>query len=562
MREAVVVTKHKDGQGVMQQTPRKYRCDVAALGLGVMIGLFVAGVARAQTTAAVEAGNALYTQRCAHCHGESGDGKGVATEVVYPLPRDFTSGLYKFRTRHETTDGNKMPADEDIARSIREGLPGTSMPGWANVFTAQQIGQLVQYIKTFADVFQEDTPGAPINFGNEVASSPESIAKGKELFVKTFECHTCHGTSGRGNGPRALEGLEDDWGNRIWPANLMKPWTYRGGHGRRDIFRNIVMGITGTPMPAFADPDPFGLADITDAQEKKEVEAQARALREDFWHTVNYVQSLWTAPEEPQAKSVLVAKRLQGPLPTSPDAPEWQDVPVNYYPLVGQVVEDPRLFAPMIVGVEIQAVHNDKEIAFRLVWDDRTESKPGGEGEKQTYVDAIALQFPATPLQGSERPYFLMGDSAHPTDLWYWRNDPGTTVLVQTTGYKSFQPGEDQGGITSHGAMDQEGGGHYRVVMQRALKTHNPDKEMQFTVGAFQPFTVTAWDGDNGEQGGGKRTIMAWYNLYLEPEPSKAPIYLTVAGIVIGLALQFSALYATQKNHGAHGTQGQEQGRS
>jgi hypothetical protein len=29
----------------------------------------------------------------------------------------------------------------------------------------------------------------------------------------------------------------------------------------------------------------------------------------------------------------------------------------------------------MIVGVEIQALHNGKEIA-RVLWDDRTESKP------------------------------------------------------------------------------------------------------------------------------------------------------------------------------------------
>jgi hypothetical protein len=110
--------------------------------------------------------------------------------------------------------------------------------------------------------------------------------------------------------------------------------------------------------------------------------------------------------------------------------------------------------------------------------------------------------------------------------------------------------------------MDKDGGGQYRVVMRRALKTQNSAKEMQFAVGAFQPFSLTAWDGDNGEHGGGKRTVMAWYNLYLEPEPSRTPIYLTVAGIVVGLVVQFSALYMTQKNHGTRGTEGQEQGRS
>ena len=90
--------------------------------------------------------------------------------------------------------------------------------------------------------------------------------------------------------------------------------------------------------------------------------------------------------------------------------------------------------------------------------------------------------------------------------------------------------------------------------MQRALRTKNADKEVQFHVGTFLPFSMTAWDGSNGEQGGGKRTVTAWYNLYLEPEPSKAPIYLWLVGIVVGVVLQFSAFYVTRKNHGQSNT--------
>ena len=247
--------------------------------------------------------------RCQHCHGESGDGKGVSAAVVYPKPRDFTSGIYKFRTRHETINGNKMPGDEDIFRSINDGLHGTSMPGWSGFYTKQQIGAAGAYIKTFAPVFKEDKAGAALDFSGEIPASPASIAKGKEHFEKTFECHTCHGIAGRGNGQQALDGLKDDWGERIWPANLTKPWTYRGGHTRRDIFRNIALGITGTPMPAFADPDPMAAArEATDPQRKKDAEALAREVRENIWHTVNYVQSLWTYPEEPEAKSVLTAQ--------------------------------------------------------------------------------------------------------------------------------------------------------------------------------------------------------------------------------------------------------------
>jgi DMSO reductase family type II enzyme heme b subunit len=508
-------------------------------GAGIALGFALVGwlwsLAAAQTgitpsEADLEAGKRIYVERCAHCHGEAGDGKGVAAPVVYPKPRDFTSGTYKFRTRHETDQGGKLPADEDIFRSISEGLHGTSMPGWSTVFPKQQIWQLVHYIKTFASAFADDKPGTKLDFSGEVPSSAASLAEGKEHFDKTFECYTCHGAAGRGNGQQALDGLQDDWGDRIWPANLTRPWTYRGGHTRQDIFRNIALGISGTPMPAFGDPGPID-----------------PEIRESIWHTVNYVQSLWTHPEEPEVKSVLIASRVEGPLPISPDDPAWKKAArANYYPLVGQVVEEPRLFTPMVVGVEVQAVHNGKEIAFRLVWDDRTESKPGAGGDAETYVDGIALQFPSQPAEGMERPYFLMGDESRPTDLWYWRNDPGTAVRVQTTGSRSFQPGEETHGLHGQGLFDN---GQYRLVMKRALQTKEATKETQFTIGAFLPFAITAWDGSNGEHGGGRRTVTAWYNLYIQPEASRAPLYWLLGGIFVGLVIEFSALYVTRRNH-------------
>src|SRR5262249_9782525 len=131
------------------------------------------------------AGKPLYMERCAHCHGETGDGKGVSASVVYPKPRDFTSGTYKFRTRHESPQGGKLPEDEDIFRSISEGLHGTSMPAWNTFFNKQQIWQLTQYIKTFSSSFKDDKPGPKLDFGGEIPSSPASIAKGKEHFEKT-----------------------------------------------------------------------------------------------------------------------------------------------------------------------------------------------------------------------------------------------------------------------------------------------------------------------------------------------------------------------------------------
>ena len=89
------------------------------VGLWMLIALLAAPLVNAQPTEAdLEAGEQVYLQRCAHCHGVDGDGVGASTDVVYPKPRDFTSGVYKFRTHHETEEGNWLASDADIARSI------------------------------------------------------------------------------------------------------------------------------------------------------------------------------------------------------------------------------------------------------------------------------------------------------------------------------------------------------------------------------------------------------------------------------------------------------------
>ena len=115
--------------------------------------------------------------------------------------------------------------------------------------------------------------------------------------------------------------------------------------------------------------------------------------------------------------------------------------------------------------------------------------------------------------------------------------------------FESFQPGDNPGALRTQGVIDN---GQYRVVLQRTLRTKNAGQEGQFAVreGQFLPFSITTSDGSNGE-GGGKRTVMAWYNLYLEPGTHRRPRCISGShGIVVGVILQFSAYYVTRKNHG------------
>ena len=147
------------------------------------------------------------------------DGIGVPR---MPAPRDFTRGLYKIRTT-----ASKAPSDQDLFRIITDGMPGTSMPSWA-VLPDKERWNLVAYLKTLAPEAFKEAP-KKLELPKEVASSEASIKRGKEMF-EAIECHKCHGTDGRADGPSRPE-LKDEWGHPIAPANLTKRWTFRGGPG-------------------------------------------------------------------------------------------------------------------------------------------------------------------------------------------------------------------------------------------------------------------------------------------------------------------------------------------
>ncbi|WP_419611523.1 c-type cytochrome [Thiolapillus sp.] len=127
----------------------------------------------------------------------------------------------------------------------------------------------------------------PLN--GQIAYSEEPIEKGKAAFRKS--CSECHGMDGRGN-IRSGKKLEDDWGNRIWPRDLTKPWTWRATQSldttekERDetvkaIYTRLSIGIPGTPMPA---------------HRAVEEGNQDPVILEDRWHIANYVYTACGKP--------------------------------------------------------------------------------------------------------------------------------------------------------------------------------------------------------------------------------------------------------------------------
>lgn len=227
-------------------------------------------------------GRDVYQRQCQGCHGVTGDGQGPAAQYLNPPPRDYRLGRFKFTS---TPRGSK-PRREDLARIIRRGAKGTSMPSF-RWMPAEEMDSVIDYVILLSsrgeleyrlmkiseqELGEEDNidpflvaENAQLiaasweNAASQIVqpltaptpNSPESIEAGARAFVQ-LNCFKCHGPDGRGN--KAQDVGKDDWGRVAYAADLTAG-TLHGGRRPVDIYRRIYSGINGTPMPAFAQPD-------------------------------------------------------------------------------------------------------------------------------------------------------------------------------------------------------------------------------------------------------------------------------------------------------------------
>ncbi|VAW10111.1 hypothetical protein MNBD_ALPHA09-1106 [hydrothermal vent metagenome] len=481
-------------------------------------------------TGDADRGEAIYEKRCLQCHGEEGDGLGPAAERLNPPPRDFTLGLYKFKTSAFDED---LPNDADLMRMVRDGMPGTSMPGWSDMLSEKDMADVIAYIKVFADL--EGQPETQVDYGTQVPTSDESIAAGKILFEEGDRCTECHGVEGKGD---AIKKLKNDNGERTWPRNLTKPWTYRSGADPKDIFTRISTGIPTTQMPSFADPKSKKMLSI-----------------EERWNVANYVASMTGIGKVVRPENTVIqAARVEGTLPTSPDDEVWATAPPSTFIMVPQIVGKERFFLTANDTVSVRALYDNEKIAIHLEWDDRTKSIPGDPkaasiADENLGEDAIAIQFPRKIPKGMEKPYFLMGNTVKPVNLWRWSSgttkEPQTAALIDAMGINDQQVRDDSSGLQATGSYKN---GTWRIVMTRALETQIPDKDLQFEEARFVPIAFFAWDGSNSEAGTAG-AMTTWYWLQLKPAADSKPlIYAISAAALILLILIWWGRGAAARN--------------
>ncbi len=227
-------------------------------------------------------GAEIYMRNCAGCHGEEGAGDGPVADSFDPRPRDFTSGHFAFRS----TEYGGMPSDEDLLRTISEGIRWSAMPAFGKILSRKEREAILAHVKTLSKFYDEkewynffELRGEPDPIAVPPAPKPtaEIIELGRKLYgdAEGGFCYKCHGESGIGNGPSAEE-LKDAWDRPIRPANLTRH-IYKRGSDAREIYLRIRTGLPGTPMP---ETDDFDLSD------------------DEVWAVALYVKSFQQEPED------------------------------------------------------------------------------------------------------------------------------------------------------------------------------------------------------------------------------------------------------------------------
>ena len=488
-------------------------------------------------------GQRLYETQCAACHGAAGRGDGEAAYLLYPKPRDFTTGKFAL-----TSTWERVPTDEDLYRTISRGMPGSAMPSWGHLSEEERWG-LVHYVKRFAPQASSiPAPADPPKDGGvgkgmirvppEPPFTHDARVRALELYADA--CASCHGKTGRGDG---TEDQKDEKGYPTRPRDLTLG-VFKGSPDPMHLYRRIVAGMPGTPMP---------MSDW--------------AYGADAWHLVHLVRS-WSSDEQraraEMRKFQLVARRVDR-LPDHPDDGAWRLArPVNLHlmPLWWRTDRPEEL--------TVRALHDGRELALLLVWADATHDHTALR--PQDFRDAAAVEFALTP----DPPFFGMGAKGQFVNVWMWkserqadlepafqdlekvypnlgidsypnllvapmeqptrnaltlRSDPtfvtgwgaGNIVSdplrdsaaedLQAQGFGTLRarPRIDQG-VDAHGVY---GTGTYRVVFRRALAARG-EQAVRLAPGQTVPVAFAVWNGSAGDRDG-KKSVTIWQDLRLEP---------------------------------------------
>ncbi len=258
----------------------------------------------------------------------------------------------------------------------------------------------------------------------------------------------------------------------------------------------------------------------------------------------------------------LVSHRISGDIPLDPFDEAWKKAKSVKVSLAGQAVTKPIVVEAPIKEIEVKSLHNGKEIAFLLIWKDKTEDRFHLINK---FSDAVAVQIPYRPssdvpiVMGSkgERVLILHWSAFRQENIengysdtakiypnyaydWYphakppyrypedWNNQ---YALAYIGGEKVYRKNtyktpvrevvaEGYGSSTWKDVQTAQGKGIYKngrwyVVIKRNFvvkNSSNPD----WGPGKKTYVTFAVWDGSSGHRGARKVLSYQWVDLKIE----------------------------------------------
>ena len=258
----------------------------------------------------------------------------------------------------------------------------------------------------------------------------------------------------------------------------------------------------------------------------------------------------------------IVSVKVKGRIPLDPFNMVWEKAKAVQVPLAGQSVTKPMELSIPVRSLKVKSVNNGKEIAFLLVWEDKTKD---AFHLINRFSDAVAVQIPYIP---SDKVAITMGSKhrrvlilhwtafrqeniekgyadvskIHPNYAydWYphakkpyrypedWSNQ---YALAYIGGEKVFRKNtfrtpvrevvaEGYGSSTWKDVQSAQGRrvykkGKWYVVIKREFRVENTSNP-QWGPGRSTYVTFAVWDGSSGHRGARKVLSYQWFKLRIE----------------------------------------------
>ena len=251
---------------------------------------------RERREAEVDRGAKIFARACATCHGREGRGDGPGARDLEPAPRDLTSRQVRFRS----TASGEPPRPEDLERTIRNGLPGSSMPAFGRLFSDRELASLIRFIYSLRpDADNTTVPPAALPVSPVDPPDSSSVEEGRAVYLLAG-CWRCHGVDGAGRGPSAAH-LTDENEQPIRVTDFRYD-PYKGGREPREVVRSLLTGLNGSPMPSYGDAMLIAADEATDLPPGERLASTDRETVEQFLRSAPTRSTLDAMEDEQRAR--------------------------------------------------------------------------------------------------------------------------------------------------------------------------------------------------------------------------------------------------------------------